>query len=135
MFNPRDQGVVKVGILAIMHIEREYPLLTYPEGTYYPGYQGDRNGIYVDDLRPTILENGLNEKAVQETLRWQTICTFPMPNRLLEALEYMGGESRLSHPEFAKLICVGLDSLKRAVAHYRALHMVSSGSRFLRLEK
>jgi hypothetical protein len=140
MFDPQTPGIVTRGLIAIRHIEREPPTLTFPVGTYWLGQPSFPlpDGVYVENLGNTSVREQTDllerECAQLETLRWQTVITSPMPHRILLALDTNGGELVGTQPELATLMCVSLDSFKRGIAHYRALQRVKTVSGGIRLE-
>jgi hypothetical protein len=126
----RTSGVVASGLIVVSHLESLKPILTYPVGTYWAGEPHEYpEGVYAYAQANTALVAPHNPSVAQlETTRWHSIVAAPMPHRLLLGLEWLGGRHVGIQPELAEVLCTSLDSLKRAIAHYRALHKLRSGS-------
>lgn len=118
----------------LRHLEVKPPILTYPVGTMFFGAPDPLpEKVYLDSLPRTALLPEQTNDALLETARWHAIVTAPMPHRLILGLEWLGGQCTMTQPELADLLCVSLDSLKRSVAHYRAIHVLTSGAKGIRL--
>ena len=128
MFDPLEAGIVRQGLIAVRHVDRNPPVLTYPPGTFWHGQPSLLpKGLFVEGLNDPRVNPCADlelERAWNHTQHWHWIVTAPMPYRILLALEEFGGVLEGTQPELATLICVSLDSWKRGVAHYKTLHKI-----------